>query len=271
MVAQAARVETTQNSFFVKWKENAPSGFFRLEADGLNRLRATGAIRAPEVLAWQDAESENPEGHLPFLALEWRAATAPSNAVSQKLGEGLAALHRSASPFDGFGLEIDNFLGSQPQDNRPTVRWSDFYRDCRLLPQIARAKQLGLMPVERERLIMRLLEQMGDNLAGYEPLPSLIHGDLWIGNAIFGEDEPSLVDPAVYYADREMEIAFMQLFSGFPAFVFDAYNEVWPLDSGYEDRRPLHQLYPLLVHLNHFGEKEYAESIQNVCCRYVGP
>lgn len=269
MVAHAARVETSGAALFVKWKENAPQGFFHLEADGLSRLAAAGTLSTPKVLAWQDVGVGCEEDLVPFLALEWRQESPQTESVSRKLGEGLAMLHRSPSPFCAFGLETDNFLGSQPQNNSPLSNWPDFYRDRRLLPQIERAKRLGIMPPAREGLLLRLIERLEDILADHEPTPSLIHGDLWIGNALFEANAPCLIDPAVYYADREMEIAFMQLFSGFNQDVFTAYTDAWPLAPEYERRRPLHQLYPLLIHLNHFGEQDYASSIHSVCHFYL--
>jgi fructosamine-3-kinase len=265
MVASSAMVVTGRGRFFVKWKLDAPKGFFRLEADGLDRLRATGAVRTPKWIAWQDDEQG-----FPFLALEYVAPRPPANPerLDEALGEGLAALHRTRPPFAGFGLEIDNFLGSQPQANGPMESWAAFYNERRLIPQIERARLLGLIPTHRGRLLGLLLERLDSLYGGHSPEPALIHGDLWAGNLLTLGDEPVLIDPAVYFADREMEIAYMQLFSGFSERVFAAYNSAYPLDSGYEARRPLHQLYPLLIHLNHFGE-QYGPDVDAVCRFYL--
>ncbi len=104
-------------------------------------------------------------------------------------------------------------------------------------------------------------------MADFAPAPVLIHGDLWSGNFLTAGDEPVIIDPAVYYADREVEIAYVELFGGFPPGLVAAYHAAWPLDPGYTYRRPLHQLYPLLIHLNHFGE-EYGAHVDAVCRRY---
>jgi fructosamine-3-kinase len=266
MVASSALVVTAQGRFFVKWKLDAPAGFFRLEADGLDRLRATGAVRTPQAIAWQDAE----DGGFPYLLLEYvePAQATDQTRFDETLGESLSALHRTRPPFFGFGLEIDNFLGSQPQANSPLDSWPAFYRDRRIVPQIDRARRLGLIPTHRGRLLGLLLDRLESLYDGHNPEPALIHGDLWAGNLLTTASGPILIDPAVYYADREMEIAYMQLFSGFSARVFSAYESAYRLPDGYEDRRPLHQLYPLLIHLNHFGE-QYGPDVDAVCRFYL--
>ena len=266
MVATSAVVMTDRGRFFVKWKLDAPNGFFRLEADGLDRLRAAAVLRVPRWVAFQDADDDE----FPYLALEFVDPRQPDDPIrfSRALGEGLARLHHVRPQFKGFGLEIDNFLGSQPQRNTPTLSWARFYRDHRLLPQIDRARRLGLIPAHRETLLGLLLNRLDSLYAGHNPSPSLIHGDLWAGNLLSAGNEPVLIDPAVYYADREMEIAYMQLFKGFAGDVFDAYTTAYPLDPGYTERRPLHQLYPLLIHLNHFGE-QYGADVDAVCRHYV--
>lgn len=265
-VNRAAKITTPQGPIFVKWKADAPTGFFALEADGLNRLRAAGALRIPQVLAVGDAPA--------FLALEYLESTPPHDErrFAQRLGEGLAVLHRdNPSPDGKFGLELDNFLGSQPQANTPHGDWPSFYRDCRLLPQWEKARGRGLVPPERERLLGQVVDGLEALFDGFQPRPVLIHGDLWSGNflATAGE-EPALIDPAVYHAEREVELAFTELFGGFPRGFLAAYHAAFPLDPGYEHRRPLHQLYPLLVHLNHFGET-YGPAVDRACRYYVCP
>lgn len=276
MIAQAARVDLPGGTVFVKWKDDAPPGFFAAEADGLERLRAARALRVPEVLAFRDrllfpdsppATLENASeaqqaaprqgSHPPFLALEYIIERRPRDEakLAQRFGEELAALHReTVSPFGAFGLETSNFLGVMVQENIPHARWADFYRDCRLLPQIGIAKQKGLLPPERERRLMEVVARLDRLMEGLSTRPVLLHGDLWSGNFLAAGEEPVVIDPAVYYGEREVEIAFMELFGGFPPGLLSAYRAVFPLEDGYERRRPLHQLYPLLIHVNHFGE-----------------
>lgn len=287
MVNEAARVETASGSIFVKWKADAPPGLFAAEADGLERLRAAGALRVPRVLAFQDRTSplqkmdfagpvekagqDTPGNHLPFLALEYIEERKPTDPrrFAQRFGEGLAALHREAvSPFDAFGLENDNYIGTMPQPNTPCVPWPDFYRRRRLLPQIEIVRQRRLLPPEREHRVLQVVERLEELLEGLDSRPALLHGDLWSGNFLPAGEEPVLIDPAVYYGEREVEMAFVELFGGFPAGFLPAYHAAYPLDAGYERRRPLHQLYPLLVHLNHFGER-YGPDVDRVCRLYL--
>jgi fructosamine-3-kinase len=259
-VNRAARVTTSDGKIFVKWKEDAPLGFFALEADGLDRLRAAGALRIPQVLQI----GEDPA----FLALEYLEAVLPrdEHRFAQRLGQGLAALHRdNPAPDNLFGLDIDNYLGSQPQVNTHHDDWPSFYRDCRLAPQWEKALARGLVPPEREHLLGQIVDHIETLLGDFAPRPVLVHGDLWSGNFLAtADDEPALIDPAVYYAEREVEIAYTQLFGGFPDGFFESYHAAFPLDSGYVRRRPLHHLYPLLVHLNHFGET-YGPAVDRAC------
>jgi len=155
----------------------------------------------------------------------------------------LAALHRRQAA--RFGWARDNTIGATPQANGWCESWTMFWRERRLAPQLALAARNGyridVPPV------WRLLE-------GHEPAPSLLHGDLWSGNAGFLPDgAPVLFDPAVYYGDREADLAMTELFGGFPGEFYCAYNAAWPLASGYQQRKPLYNLYHLLNHLNLFG------------------
>lgn len=270
MVNTAARVETSDGRIFVKWKSETPARFFEMEADGLNRLAALDALRIPKVLAFQDRNGDNDTPA--FLALEWIETHQPSSPehFKQHFAEGLAALHRNAhSPSGKFGLEYDNFLGAQPQKNTPNANWAEFYRDCRLAVQVGKCREHGLLPAARERALERLMERAQEILSGTGVKPALIHGDLWSGNFLTAGDEAVLIDPAVYYADREVEMAYVELFGGFPRGFVAAYNSVYPLPAGYDYRRPMHQLYYLLVHLVHFGE-EYGPAVDGVCRFYLG-
>jgi fructosamine-3-kinase len=202
-----------------------------------------------------------------FLALEWietRLSSDPAR-FDRNFGEGLAALHQSVPLEDiGFGLSQPNYIGLLPQRNDPLPDWSAFYRERRLLPQIEMARERGHLPERRERMLMQVVERLETLLDGLDSRPALLHGDLWSGNFLTAGDEPVLLDPAVYYGEREMEIAYMELFGGFPPGVPAAYQAAYPLEPGYARRRPLHQLYPLLNHLNHFGET-YGPEVDHVC------
>jgi fructosamine-3-kinase len=268
MINQAARLEMPDGCVFLKWKTDAPHGFFAAEADGLDRLRRAGALRVPQVLALQE-RSETASDNPSFLALEYiEPMRTPHQAdFANRFGRRLANLHRDTSSV-GYGLERDNFIGSLPQQNAWRCTWPDFYRDCRILPQVEIARKLGRLNSSREIGIMRVIENIDQLLTGIDERPSLLHGDLWSGNYLAVDDEPVVIDPAVYYGCREVELAFTELFGGFPEGFVHAYNSEYPLDAGYDFRRPLHQLYPLLVHLNHFGDS-YGPDVDAVCAHYV--
>lgn len=194
-------------------------------------------------------------------------------AHGEALGRGLAELHRAgAADFgypDAFGYPKDNFVGLLPQKNGWMSRWSEFYRDRRLLPQLEIAAEHGRLTSQRRRLADRLLERLTDWIDDSAVRPSLLHGDLWGGNWLVTTDGPAVIDPAVYFGDREMDLAMASLFGGFPDTFFRSYREAFPLLSGYEERIPLYQLYYLLIHLNIFGES-YGPSVDRLLRRYGG-
>lgn len=200
-----------------------------VEADGLSALGDAGAP-VPEVLAVEDD----------VLVL----AHVSGSQDWAGLGRRLAALH--AHTGEWFGWHRDNLIGSLPQRNPPTDDWAAFFAEHRVRPYLDAAALPGSV---RERLAQALDGPLQD-LLGHGPPPSLVHGDLWSGNVVDGR---WLIDPAVCYADRELELAFMDAFGGFPSALFDAYAAEWPLPDGWEARRPAHALYHLLVHVELFG------------------
>lgn len=217
---------------FLKLNEAQLADAFAAEADGLEALRSAG-VAAPAPLA-HGAAGDRAYLLLEFLELGGRADFAA-------LGRMLANAHRKACP--RFGWRRDNYIGATPQPNGWCDDWKEFWLERRLRPQIALAKRNGFgfdMPP------LSLLE-------GHDPKPALLHGDLWSGNAGFTSAGPVLFDPAVYYGDREADLAMTELFGGFPAAFYAAYNEAYPLDSGYERRKHFYNLYHLLNHLNLFG------------------
>jgi fructosamine-3-kinase len=158
----------------------------------------------------------------------------------EAMGRMLAKLHHVRGP--RFGWHRDNWIGLSPQQNTWCDDWTEFFRERRLRPQAERAG----VPVN--------LEGIAKLLGGHQPQPSLLHGDLWSGNAGFTAEGPVIFDPAVYYGDREADLAMTELFGGFPRDFYDAYRKAWPLDEGYERRKHLYNLYHLLNHLNLFGD-----------------
>jgi fructosamine-3-kinase len=228
---------------FVKARQGAEPDAFIVEAQDLGWLAEAGALRTPKVLA----VGEDP----PFLALEWVTHGRPSPGSDEALGRGLAALHRAAPP--SFGLPYPNFIARLGQDNMPCDTWPDFYWARRLEPMLQRAERAGLADAALRRDLERLAARLPERCGPAEP-PARLHGDLWAGNRLVDEaGAPVLIDPAAYGGHREMDLAMMRLFGGFGSRAFAAYAEAWPLAPGWEERVPLYQLYPLLVHVNLFG------------------
>jgi fructosamine-3-kinase len=243
--------------FFIKVNQAARLGMFRAEAAGLGELIAAHAIRVPKPLTHGQATDQS------FLVLEWLDLSGQGDAG--KLGEQLAMLHRSS--WHAFGWWQDNTIGSSHQANPATDNWIDFYRDQRLRPQLDLAARHGAASTLIDSG-ERLLTDMTAFFPGYSPPPSLLHGDLWNGNYGFSNGLPVVFDPAVYYGDRETDIAMTELFGGFPKSFYAAYNAAWPLDPGYSSRKLLYQLYHLLNHFNLFGD-DYARRSQTVINRLL--
>ncbi|MDB5109721.1 MAG: fructosamine kinase [Mucilaginibacter sp.] len=217
---------------------------FYHETEGLKAIAATGTIAVPKILLQGEFEDQN------FLMLEWINSRRPTPKGSAMLGEQLAQMHHTTSL--GFGFTADNYMGSLPQSNRHHNKWSDFFIEERLLPMVRLAINRQLL----NQADLKNFEQLYKNLPGLfnEEVPALIHGDLWSGNYLTDENEkPYLIDPAVSYGHREFDIAMTTLFRGFSNEFYQAYNQVFPLAKGWEQRVDLWNLYPLLVHLNLFG------------------
>jgi fructosamine-3-kinase len=237
---------------FAKTNVRADPAMFPAEARGLAWLAEPGVLRVPRVLAVGDAATDGP----PFLALEKIASGRRKADFDERLGRGLAALHRAGAP-GGFGLDHSNFIGRLPQDNTPLAAadagWAAFYRDRRLEPQLRAAVDQGLATRRMRAGFVRLFAVLGELVGPPEP-PARLHGDLWGGNLLVDDaGEPCLIDPAVYGGHREVDLGMMRLFGGFSERVFDAYHEAWPLAPGHDERVPLYQLYFLMVHVNLFG------------------
>ena len=256
----AARIETQDARYFVKWNSHPRPRMFQVEARGLNLLASVHALRVPHVIAVIDQPTA--------LVLEWIDLGTNKNAAVEALGRGLAQQHRSTA--QTYGLDHDNYLGSTPQRNTPSQSWIEFFRDQRLGVQRDLAQRSGYLTSERARRLGRVQDRLDQWIDDSTVVPSLLHGDLWGGNTLVdAQGNPVLIDPAAYYGDREAEIAFTELFGGFAARFYAAYHEPWPLDRGYADRRDLYNLYHLLNHLNLFGEG-YGGSVDAILRHYAG-
>ncbi|MSQ91567.1 MAG: fructosamine kinase family protein [Gammaproteobacteria bacterium] len=239
------RWQTSQGPVFVKSTLLARRAMLDAEVDSLERLRQAGALRVPALLAIGSTDTEA------FLVLEWLDLVEPDAASEERFGEALAWQHRIRGP--DYGLERDNFIGATPQPNRPMDDWAAFWRERRLLYQLELAASSGHTGRLQDRG-RRLLEMMDVFFASYRPAASLLHGDLWSGNrGALADGTPVVFDPAVYYGDREADIAMTCLFHGFGPRFYSAYAATWPLDQAAGTRRALYNLYHVLNHLNLFG------------------
>lgn len=244
-INSCARFESSRGPLFVKHGETSSLEMFRAEAEGLVELSNARAVRVPEVIAVGEHQGTA------FLALEWIDLHNGSASSESKLGELLAAQHRVTR--ERFGWHRDNTIGSTPQVNRPGDDWVEFVRERRLLPQLALARRNGA-GADLIDSGHRLCESLGRFLDGHRPLPSLLHGDLWGGNwGVDASGAPVLFDPAVYFGDREADLAMTRLFGGFGAPFYAAYEAAWPLDAGAATRVTLYNLYHVLNHFNLFG------------------
>lgn len=239
-----------RRTVFVKTRADATEDTFVVEARGLAWLREgvllSGAgLRIPEVLAVLTTP--------PALVLEAFVERPATHAAEEALGRGLALLHRSLPSGTRPGLDHDNDLATIRLVNRPCDDWSTFYAERRLRPLFALARARGATTPRIERDLERVIERLPNLVGSAEPMARL-HGDLWSGNVTFDVfGRPVLFDPAVYAGHREIDLAMMRLFGGFSRRTFDAYEEVWPLSPGHEDRVALYQLLPLLAHAALFG------------------
>jgi fructosamine-3-kinase len=245
-INNGARIESDVGaSFFLKWNAQAPAGLFEAEADGLEALRSTGAVRVPEPRAWGAGDAGGA-----WLLLEHVPPGPAARDAEARLGTGLALIHASGGR-SGFGWGRDNWIGSLPQSNPRTSSWGEFWRDRRLLPQLEMARARGRA---RDPVFDRLVEVVPHALADVST-PGLVHGDLWSGNAYTAATgEPVIIDPAVYEGHGEVDLAMTGLFGGFSPAFYDAYRDARGIPPAFDAyRKDLYQLYYLLAHVNMFG------------------
>ena len=234
--------------YFLKLNEPSQLDMFIAEAEGLLELAAAEAIRVPQPVCYG---GEN--GRHSYIVLEYIAFSRGSGTAEQQLGEQLAQMHRVTSGGRGYGWHRENTIGATHQPNNWQADWVSFLREQRLGFQAKLAARNGGSKSMLGKC-RRVLEGLDFYFEQYKPEPSLLHGDLWSGNYGFDEtDQPVIFDPAVYFGDRESDLAMTELFGGFPRSFYDAYEQAWPLDPGYTRRRELYKLYHILNHFNMFG------------------
>lgn len=250
-INDAQRLDGADTSYFVKTNDASFLPLFEAEADALREIAASKTIRVPSPICHGMATTD-----LAYLVLEYVEIGSGTASSQQSLGECLAHMHQERKPH--YGWNKDNAIGSTPQPNQPEQDWAVFFRDQRLRFQFELAEKKG----KRFRGSEHLLKEVPTLLEGHDTFPSLLHGDLWGGNAACDrEGKPFVFDPATYYGDRETDLAFTEMFGGFTADFRKAYEKIFPLDVGYQRRKILYNLYHLLNHFNIFGGG-YASSAQ---------
>ena len=242
-INQGYKLVGNNNSYFVKLNQASKADMFQAEALGLKQMYATKTITIPKPICWGTAESSS------YIVLEWLDLGRGSNSSWQEMGRQLAMMHRQGTA-DKFGWEINNTIGSTPQINTWMDNWADFFADQRIGYQLRLANRKGGNFSDIDEIVSAVRTKLADR----QPEASIVHGDLWSGNAdITADGQPTIFDPATYYGDREVDIAMTELFGGFPAAFYQGYNGHWQLDSGYKERKNVYNLYHILNHFNLFG------------------
>ena len=251
-INNALKLKTTFGEYFLKWNLDSNQKMFEAEHKSLQILKKTHAFYIPELICFDDD----------FLITEFVISTNKSKNFWKNFGRNLAKLHKKSNT--KFGLSFDNYIGSLPQQNTFENNWITFFIQHRLKTQLKIGGLSSKVFADFEELFVKLPDLFPNEK------PSLLHGDLWNGNFLIKtNDTPVLIDPAIYYGNREMDIAMSKLFGGFSSDFYDSYNEVFPLETEWEERVKLCNLYPLLVHVNLFGGG-YLNQVKNILSYYVG-
>jgi fructosamine-3-kinase len=230
-------------------------GFFEKEKHGLELLGSQAIFRIPGVIAHTITNDQQ------ILVLEWVEQGLKTAGFWTRFGEQLAKLHRVSN--DQFGLYEDNYMGALPQSNDPSPSWTAFLIHRRFEPQLAIALEKGLLETAQVQQFEKLYKKLDDIFPPEKP--SLLHGDLWSGNFLCDENSyPVLIDPAVYFGHRSMDLAMTTLFGGFDEGFYEAYHHHFPLPSNHREQWAVCNLYPLLIHLNLFGRGYLGEILQTI-------
>ncbi|HLP13341.1 MAG TPA: fructosamine kinase family protein [Flavobacteriales bacterium] len=258
-INESFRLGTSQGHFFLKRNDAKKyPDMFRHEAAGLSLLKASTAFKIPEVILWGETDEHA------FIVIEYIRKENNTTAFWKKFGYDLANMHKQTN--ETFGLHHSNYIGSLQQSNTKKQSWPDFFVSERLVPLVSMANQAGKLDIDTVKKFERLCFKMNELFPA--EIPALLHGDLWSGNYMCTQgDVPAIFDPAVYYGHREMDLAMMHLFGGFHADTYKAYQEIYPLESGWKQRVDLCNLYPLLVHVNLFGGN-YVKQVKQVVGQY---
>lgn len=255
----AVRVKSGHSEYFIKWTQGEHQGLFEAEAKNLQLIKNTGAIDVPSVLGVGNLDAKE------YLMMECIQSAEKSEVYWSDFGHKLAHLHQNTGSL-GHGLDYTNFLGAAKQDNTWESDGVQFFIQKRLKKQVDEAIYHRRISADMEKHFETLYEKL-PNLIPNEP-SALLHGDLWSGNAMVNaQGEITLVDPCAYFGLREAELAFTTMFGGFPTEFYEAYHQSFPIEKGFHERIPLYNLYPLMVHVNLFGEG-YLPAVNKILASY---
>jgi fructosamine-3-kinase len=243
-ISAAWKLDAAEGAVFLKTGPASSYDMFAAEAEGLMELAAPGVIRVPSLIAF------GAERDTSYVAFEWLEFDGHKHDAEYELGTQLAKLHRTTK--DRYGWHRDNTIGLTPQLNSWSDNWVAFLKENRLAYQLKLAADNGFSGALQEQGSC-LLDRLPAYFENYNPSPSLLHGDLWGGNWASCDGVPVIFDPAVFYGDRESDLAMTRLFGGFGRKFYEAYEAAWPLEPGHEARNDIYQLYHVLNHLNLFG------------------
>lgn len=249
------RLITSIGDYFLKYNlaETYPV-MFESEAKGLEMLKATNSIYIPEVKLVGNS------GKYSFILMQYVKESTKQKNYWETFAEQLARLH--SVKHENYGLDHNNYIGSLPQDNHQDVDLINFLITKRLDPLVRKAIDAHLLNTSDQKHFDSLYIRLINEIPIEEP--TLIHGDLWSGNLITESNGlPCLIDPAIYFGHRELDIAMTKLFGGFNEKFYSRYSEVFPLQPGWQGRVNLFQLYPLLVHVNLFGTS-YVSQVRQI-------
>jgi fructosamine-3-kinase len=255
-INKAYCLSTSSGKYFLKVNDanNYPAMFVK-EANGLDLLRKNSTLIIPQVVKIGVCNEQQ------YLLMEWLEKGIPGTNMWKNFGASLAMMHKQPQQY--FGLDEDNYIGSVKQINTRHNEWCSFYAECRVMPLVKKLFDAGDFSTRDLNDATSFCNNI-KNIFPTEP-PALLHGDLWAGNYFFtSSGNAAIVDPAVYFGHREMDIGMTKLFGGFDQRFYNAYSETFPLEKGWEQRLPITQLYPLLVHAVLFGGHYISNAMETI-------
>lgn len=260
-ISNGGKLHTSKGIFFLKWNHASKFPFmFEAEAKGLSLLYDSNSIRIPTVVGVGETKAYQ------FILMEFIERHSKASDYWESLGTSLSLLHKKNSA--AYGLDHDNYIGSLPQYNTIKKSWIEFFTTHRLQVQLKIAIDSKTISLSHLNKFETLFKKLPSILI--EEKPCLVHGDLWSGNLITDEaGSPCLIDPAVYYGNREVDLAMTQLFGGFTDSFYQSYINAFPVEQGLQDRLDIYNLYPLLVHVNLFGQS-YLSQVLSTLTKYTG-